>query len=241
MGSEQEEIGQSRTELDSHANMPVVGKNAYILAEHGKTISVSPFSPDYKPLDVPMVDAAVQYDCLYEGKSVILVLRNALHVPSMNHNLIPPFMMREAGIKLNEVPKIQVEDPTEDDHAILFEETGFRIPLSLWGIFSYFPTTKPTHDELVEPAEVYLLTPTRWNPHSDAYARNEEMMLDWEGNVRPKKERVRVVLDEIEDNEALTIIIKPRIRRTSNPNQYTNMFRNKPMKWQVCWQVCLQY
>ena len=26
---------QSRTELDSHANMPVVGKNAFVLAETG--------------------------------------------------------------------------------------------------------------------------------------------------------------------------------------------------------------
>ena len=27
--------GQSRTELDSHANMPVVGKNAFVLEDHG--------------------------------------------------------------------------------------------------------------------------------------------------------------------------------------------------------------
>ena len=38
---------QSRTELDSHANMPVVRRNAYILAELGKTVDVSPFTPDY--------------------------------------------------------------------------------------------------------------------------------------------------------------------------------------------------
>lgn len=27
--------GESRTELDSHANMPVVGKNAFVLADTG--------------------------------------------------------------------------------------------------------------------------------------------------------------------------------------------------------------
>ena len=41
-------------------------------------------------------------------------------------------MMREAGIKLRDVPKIQVDDPTEDDHAFVFLETGLRLPLSLW-------------------------------------------------------------------------------------------------------------
>ena len=111
---------QSRTDLDSHANMPVVGKNAYILAESGKTVDVSPFTPDYQSMEVPLVDAAILYECPHDGKSYVLVLRNALHVPSMEHNLVPPFMLREAGIVVNEVPKIQVTDPTKSDHAIIF-------------------------------------------------------------------------------------------------------------------------
>ena len=39
---------ESRTELDSHANMPVVRKHAYIIAETGKKVDVSPFTPDSK-------------------------------------------------------------------------------------------------------------------------------------------------------------------------------------------------
>jgi hypothetical protein len=184
--------------------MPVVGRHAYILAETGKTVEVSPYTPDYKAMQVPLVDAAVRYDCPFAGKSYILVIRNALHVPSMNNNLIPPFLLREAGITVSDVPKIHVADPTEDDHAITFPDTGFRIPLSLWGVFSYFPTSKPCHDDLVEPEDVYLLTPTHWNPHSDHYARNEEAMLDWEGNMTPKKDREqRLVLEELPDDGAL--------------------------------------
>ena len=51
---------QSRTELDSHANMPVVGKHVYIIAETSKKVYVSPFTPDYKPLTVSLVDATVR-------------------------------------------------------------------------------------------------------------------------------------------------------------------------------------
>ena len=160
--------------------------------------------PDYKAMQVPMVDAVVLYNCPYDGKEYILVIRNALHVPSMQNNLIPPFMLREAGIEVKETPKIHVTGPTEDDHAIRFPETGFRIPLSLWGIFSYFPTSKPAKEVLVEPSEVYMLTPTVWNPHSDAYAINEESMLDWEGNMKPKKDWTRrVVLEEIPEHESM--------------------------------------
>ena len=192
---------ESCTELDSHANMPVVGKHAYIIAETGKRVDVSPFTPDYKPLTVPLVDATIKYDNPYNGKSCILVLCNALYVPSMNNNLIPPFMLREMGVAVNDIPKIHKEDPTVDDHAITFVETGFRIPLSLWGIFSYFPTSKTTHDDLLNPNEVYILSPATWNPHSHAYSTNEESMLDWEGNMQPKRDHQhQIVLDDVEDD-----------------------------------------
>ena len=55
------------TELDSHTHMPVVGKHAYIFAETGKKVDVSPFTPDYKPLMIPLVDATVRYNNPYNG------------------------------------------------------------------------------------------------------------------------------------------------------------------------------
>ena len=65
---------ESRTELNSHANMVVVGRNTLILAEHGKTVDVSPFTPDYKPTEYQLVDAAIQYDDLFNGEQYILVI-----------------------------------------------------------------------------------------------------------------------------------------------------------------------
>ena len=192
---------ESCTELDSHANMPVVGKHAFIIAKTGKKVDVSPFTPDYKPFMVPLVDATVRYDNPYNGKSYILVLCNALYVLSMDNNLIRPFMLREMGVTINDIPKIHKVDPTVDNHAIEFVETGFQIPLSLWCIFSYFPTSKPTHDDLLNPDEVYILSPATWNPHSDAYSTNEESMLDWEGNMQPKRDhQQQIILDDVEDD-----------------------------------------
>ena len=53
----------SRTELDSHDNMPVIGRNAHILSRIGETVDVAPFTPDYKPISVELVDAALKYKC----------------------------------------------------------------------------------------------------------------------------------------------------------------------------------
>ena len=33
----------------------------------------------------------------------------------MKHNLVPPFMIREEGIQVNDTPKIQVNDPTTSE------------------------------------------------------------------------------------------------------------------------------
>ena len=89
-----------------------------------KTVDVAPFTPDYKPISFELVDAALKYDCPYSGEFKILKIRRELYVTSMTHNLLPPFMLREAGIHINEVPKIHVRSPTEH-HAITFQETNF--------------------------------------------------------------------------------------------------------------------
>ena len=108
---------------------------------------------------------------------------------------------------VNECAKIHCEDPTREDHAIIFKGYDLRIPLQLHGIFSYFVTRKPDIESVVdaeEPSicatEIYTLTPMKWNPHTDAYALNEESIDDWEGNIREKGHcDVKIVLDEIGD------------------------------------------
>ena len=136
----QETRRESRMELDSLANMPVVDREALVVEQSGRMVEVSPFTPDYKPIRVEVVNAMVQYDSPLDGKEYMLVIRNVLCVPSMNNNLIPPFSMRENRIVVNECAKIHCEDPTQEDHAIFFKGYDFHIPLHLHGKFSYFIT-----------------------------------------------------------------------------------------------------
>eukprot|EP00957_Ditylum_brightwellii_P085854 6531088-Ditylum_brightwellii.AAC.1 len=71
----------------------------------------------------------------------------------MEINLLPPFIMREAGLIVDEVLKIHVEGPSVENHSIFVPSEGLRIPLSLNRIFSYFTTSKPT----VEQADLHAL------------------------------------------------------------------------------------
>jgi hypothetical protein len=101
-----------------------------------------------------------------------------------------------------------VPDPTEEHHSIYFPETKFRIPISLWGVFSYFPTSMPTAQEMTESEEIYALTPSRWDPHQTAYASNEDNMLDWEGNIIDKKDRQQLLLSDIQEDTFMAASIQ---------------------------------
>eukprot|EP00957_Ditylum_brightwellii_P138874 10585274-Ditylum_brightwellii.AAC.1 len=110
-----------------------MGRDAFVVSDTGRVMELNPFTSDYEAMKVKLVDAALKYDFPHKDKSYILLVINALHAASMDHNLTPPFILREARIKVNEIPKIYKENPTVDDHAITFPNSGLKISLGLWG------------------------------------------------------------------------------------------------------------
>ena len=156
------------THLDSHADSPFVGQYCAIIRTVGRRISVHGFTDELrKPSIVMVVDAAVVYECEITRELMLLIIQNALHIKSMKMNLIPPFMMRLAGLTVNECPKFLSPHPNINNHSIYCKESNRRIPLELWGIISMIPTQIPRDSELME-LNVFELTPmmNTWDPHT---------------------------------------------------------------------------
>ena len=99
------------------------------------------------------------YDCKRTKQVYLLVLRNVLYIESMDDNLIPPFILREAGLIVNERAKIYWEPgtTTEEDHTIREQHTGLFITMNLSSIFSYFPTMKPDEDDIEDGVVVIMI------------------------------------------------------------------------------------
>ncbi len=157
------------TELDSHVNMAVAGSNCTIIATSGCYANVTPFSSNLSTMDmVEIRDASIAYDDPILYVTYLLVMRNALLIPTMNHNLIPSFLLREAGLFVDKTPKHQVANPLVDNHVIVDSETGMRIHLSLNGIFSSFPTRALTLKEIEDwnTYPIVFITPDSiaWDP-----------------------------------------------------------------------------
>ena len=97
----------STTEMDSHTNMAVVGSNATKIQDTGHYADVNAFANDVGQMKRdPIKDMAIAYDFPYQKKTFLFIIKNVLHVPSMNHNLIPPFILDEAGLEVYTKPKI---------------------------------------------------------------------------------------------------------------------------------------
>ena len=115
----------------------------------------------------------------------ILIIKIDLNVPFQ-------LLIGEAGVTINDTPKIHVKNMGVEDNALTFEKEQVQIPLQLNGVFSCFQTSKPTLVEVktCDPNNVLHLSPKGgWNPHNNVHAQNEANMTDFEGNMIEKKHR----------------------------------------------------
>ena len=108
----------------------------------------------------------------------------------MENNLIPPFIMCEAGLLVDDVASICCgENVSHYSHCIIVIEADIevRIPLILDGIFSYFPTWSLTYEEIGNIDHVglifFTLDSTSWGPYDDAYEEDECNFLDKKGGI----------------------------------------------------------
>ena len=126
---------------------------------------------------------------------------NAIYIPELDINLLPPFIAWESGDQINKCPKIQPFDPSIDHHSIYISSCELRIPFKLLNTFSYFKTRKPTARELETRNKIFI-TPDSytWNTYSNHYAINEQIMLDDDRNIRTIESKLKHVVEEEELN-----------------------------------------
>ena len=141
---------EGRTELDSHADTCVVGEGTALVFQdfeqpvqvHGYDEAVGPAS------NCKTVSAVFAYVHPETGLTYMLIIHQAILIPSMKVNLLCPMQLHDNDLRCNDEPKYMVLTPTEDHHAITIpmgkDEDPLCIPLALKGVTSYFVTYKLT-------------------------------------------------------------------------------------------------
>ena len=177
---------ESMTDLDSHANTCVVGKNALIILDFKTPVRVTGYDK-LKAKSYRTVSAALAYDGPKTGEVHILEVHQVIEIPHLHHNLLFQMQLRANDVEVNERPKFLPRSLTDSSHAIIIPSEGcdmrLTIPLSLKGVTSYFPTRKQTREEYERASTRFELTSEvpEWNPHTNLFSDQEEALVDDSG------------------------------------------------------------
>ena len=178
-------VSESRTDLDSHADQCVVGRNALLVHDYDRPINVSGYDPT-GPItsNLRTVSAALAYDDAATGQTVILVINQAIYIPTIHHNLLATMQVRLNDVKINDTPRFLTENPDELTHSIVIpmeESTDpYVIPLGLKGVSSSFPTRLPTREEYETlPHLVLTSDDPEYDPHDPAFAEHEDALTKY--------------------------------------------------------------
>ena len=180
-----------RVELDSHADTTVVGSNVLIVHDHERFVDVYGYDNKSRHKNITTVDAAVAYDDPQTGNVSLLLINQAILIPSMENILLCPMQCRLNNVTVNDVPKFLVKNATVNDHLIIIPSDddamhALHIPLKLQGVTSYFPVRAATLAEY-ESEEIpkFHLTAEApdWDPGSTSFSSQENSMLDFRGRI----------------------------------------------------------
>jgi hypothetical protein len=112
----------SRTDLDSHADTCVLGKNFKIIEYSGEHCTVTAYDDALKPRErVPVGKGGTAYDH-EDGKMYILIVNQGLCMPEQEPSLLCTNLLRQHGIVVDDVPR---HLSTSSSHSIISSDPEF--------------------------------------------------------------------------------------------------------------------
>ena len=86
------------------------------------------YSPDMEVQENYQLSMSLLPRCPIVGVVKILHFPDSLYCEALTHNLISPFILRETGFTVNDVPRIHCNPVTNESHCIVSQDRSLRIP-----------------------------------------------------------------------------------------------------------------
>lgn len=165
-----------KTEMDSHADTIVAGRNCIVMKYTDRSCNVSPYSDDYEPIrGVPIVQAATGYTSA-NGRDYILIFNEALWMENLDHSLVNPNQLRHFESEVQDNPY------SDEPMSITSPDGEFVACLLSQGTTIHFDTWRPSQSDLERFPHIVLSSPEPWDPSQiqfpgTNYSEREEMEL----------------------------------------------------------------
>jgi hypothetical protein len=152
---------------------------------------VEVYNPRLGSAEYCTVSGAVAYNDPHTGRTLLLVINQAIHIPHLDHHLLCPMQCHVNDVTVDETPKFLALDPTETMHALTMTDPDdplqtVTLPLQLRGVISLLNVRIPTVDQfnVQTITRLHLTFETlTWDPSTMMYADQEAAMIDFTGAV----------------------------------------------------------
>jgi hypothetical protein len=201
LGSVGQVKGVNRSDLDSHYNSCIVGKEALMFNDFDRKVTVSGYDPSGETKSSRTVSMALGYAIPETGNNVLLIIHQAIYLPTLDNNLLSTMQMRLDDVLVNEIPKLHSLEPTSLSHTISVRgnevDDVLVVPSDLFGVVSCFPTFKLSQEQF-DTCPRYKLTYESpvYDPNVTFFSEQEDSMTDSyrklkaKGDSHPKRRQV---------------------------------------------------
>ena len=130
---------ETTLELDSHADTCVLGRDALIILDYQRPVTVVGYDESLGTKTYATVSGVVAYDDPQSGRTLHLIIHQAIHIPHLDHHLLCPMQCRVNDVIVNDLPKFLASDPTDQTHALTINDPDnplqpVILPLILIGV-----------------------------------------------------------------------------------------------------------
>ena len=123
-------------ELDSHADTCVLGHDALIILDYQQPVTVVGYDESLGTKTYVTVSGAVAYDDPQTGRTLHLVIHQAIHIPHLDHHLLCHMQCCVNDVIANNLPKFLASDPTDQMHVLTIKDPKNSLqPVTLLSIF----------------------------------------------------------------------------------------------------------
>jgi hypothetical protein len=94
---------ETTLELDSHADTCVLGRDALIILDHQRPVTVVGYDESLGTKTYATVSGVVAYDDPQTGRTLHLIIHQAIHIPHLDHHLLCPMQCRVNDVIVNDL------------------------------------------------------------------------------------------------------------------------------------------
>ncbi len=137
------------------------------------------------------VSGVVAYDDPQTGRTLHLIINQAIHIPHLDHHLLCPMQCHVNDMTINDLPKNLAANPTDQTHALTINDPDNPLQLvilllTLGGGTLLLNVRTVTIDEFnsQDYLRLHLTSETlTWDPTTNLYEHQENVMMDYSGNI----------------------------------------------------------